>query len=79
MRMVVTPVTFSPFAIAHWMGAAPRYFGSNDACRLMLPYFGSSSIHLGIIRPYPTTMIAAGAISFNLARNSSFCLIFSGW
>jgi hypothetical protein len=25
--MVVLPVTVSPLAMAHWMGAAPRYFG----------------------------------------------------
>src|SRR5579871_2809734 len=30
MRIVVTPVTDSPFAMAHWIGAAPRYLGSND-------------------------------------------------
>ncbi len=25
--MIVTPVWVSPLAMAHWMGAAPRYFG----------------------------------------------------
>ena len=37
MRMVVTPVTDSPRAIAHWIGAAPRYFGSSEACMFRLP------------------------------------------
>ena len=32
MRMVVTPVTVSPFAMAHCRGAAPRYLGSSEAC-----------------------------------------------
>ena len=31
--MTVTPVSVSPFAIAHWTGAAPRYFGRReDGC-----------------------------------------------
>ena len=37
MRIVVTPVIFSPFAIAHWIGAAPRYFGNSEACRFKFP------------------------------------------
>jgi len=36
--MVVTPVDgFTPVRTAHWMGAAPRYFGNKEAWRLMLP------------------------------------------
>ena len=34
---MVTPVTGSPFATAHWIGAAPRYFGSNEPWRFRLP------------------------------------------
>ncbi len=34
MRMVVTPVMVSPDAMAHWMGAAPRYFGSSEAVQV---------------------------------------------
>jgi hypothetical protein len=51
MRIVVTPVVVSPFAIAHWIGAAPRYFGSSEACRLRLPSGGRSIIHCGMMRP----------------------------
>ena len=38
-------------AMAHWIGAAPRYFGSSEACRLMLPCAGRSSIQRGMMRP----------------------------
>ena len=44
MRMIVTPVSRSPRRIAHWIGAAPRYCGSSDACTLMQPRRGSSRI-----------------------------------
>ncbi len=37
MRMRVTPVSVSPCAMAHWMGAAPRKRGSSEACTLTLP------------------------------------------
>src|SRR5918912_203700 len=40
--MSVTPVSFSSLRIAHWMGAAPRYFGSNDVCTFKQPDFGRS-------------------------------------
>src|ERR1039458_2245858 len=45
----------------------------------MLPSFGRSIIHCGMMRPYPTTMIASGAMLSNSARNSPLFLIFSGW
>src|SRR2546422_3304932 len=37
-RIVQTPVFVSPFAIAQCTGAAPRYFGRSEPCRLMQPY-----------------------------------------
>ena len=40
MRIVVTPVTVSPFATAQLIGAAPRYFGSSEAWTLTQPYLG---------------------------------------
>jgi len=40
--IVVTPVTSSPWAIAHCTGAAPRYFGSSEACTLTMPSGGMS-------------------------------------
>ena len=36
-RMIVTPVIASPAMTARWIGAAPRYFGSSDACTLIMP------------------------------------------
>ena len=32
--MVVFPVTVSPIATAHWIGAAPRYFGSRERMQI---------------------------------------------
>ncbi len=37
IRPGVTPVSVSPLAMAHWMGAAPRYFGSNEAWTFSMP------------------------------------------
>ena len=37
IRMIVTPDSFSPLIIAYWIGAAPRYLGSKDACTLIQP------------------------------------------
>ena len=42
--MMVTPVSVSPFKIAHSMGAAPRYFGSREAWMFRQPYRGRSRI-----------------------------------
>ena len=36
------PVLVSPLAMAQAMGAAPRYFGSREACRLIQPRRGMS-------------------------------------
>ncbi len=49
INMVVTPVSVSLFMIAHWIGAAPRYFGSSDACMFIAPIFGSARIFFGSI------------------------------
>src|SRR5207247_1181374 len=46
-RIVQTPVFVSPCAIAQCTGAAPRYFGRSEPCRLMQPYWGNSSNHEG--------------------------------
>ena len=35
--MMVTPVSWSPDAMAHWMGAAPRYRGRSEPCTLIAP------------------------------------------
>ncbi len=45
------PVFVSPAAMADCMGDGPRYFGSNDGCRLITPSFGISKIICGMMRP----------------------------
>ena len=76
-RIVVTPVMVSPCAMAHWIGAAPRYFGKREACTLMFPRRGRSIIHCGTIRPYPTTIIASGRNASSCSFNSELFLILS--
>lgn len=66
MRIIVTPVISSPLMTAHWIGAAPRYFGSRDACTLMHPYFGRSRILFGRICPKAATMMISGANFSNI-------------
>jgi len=51
MRIVVSPVIVSPLTIAQWIGAAPRYFGSSDACRLTHPSRGISIKRCEMICP----------------------------
>ena len=51
IRMRATPVFASPWAMAHWMGAAPRKRGSSEACTLTQPCVGTSSTSLGRIFP----------------------------
>jgi hypothetical protein len=36
-KKVVTPVSVSPCMMAWLMGAAPRYLGNKDPCRLKAP------------------------------------------
>ena len=50
-RIVVSPVFLSPLMMAQAMGAAPRYFGSSEACRFIQPSRGISSRRLGMICP----------------------------
>ena len=49
--MTVTPVSVSPLAIAHWIGAAPRYFGRSDVWTFRHPNFGKSRIVCGKMCP----------------------------
>ena len=46
---VVTPVSRSPLINAQFIGAAPRYCGNREACRLNVPYRGSSNTARGSI------------------------------
>ena len=78
MRIIVTPVISSPLMTAHWIGAAPRYFGSRDACTLMHPYFGRSRILFGRICPKAATMMISGANFFKYSTLAS-SRIFTGW
>ena len=51
MRMMHTPVSVSPRITDHWMGAAPRYRGSNDPCTFQGPSRGIASSAGGRMRP----------------------------
>ena len=76
---MVTPLTFSPFIMTHWSGAAPRYIGRSDACTFTHPYLGSVSTLTGRSCPNATTTITSGASFLSSSRNSSFFLTLSGW
>ena len=39
IKNVVTPVSFSPLIMAQFMGAAPRYLGNKEPCKLIVPKF----------------------------------------
>ncbi len=47
MRMVVTPVVFSPRRIAHSAGMAPRNFGRREKWRFKGAIFGKLSQETG--------------------------------
>ena len=51
MYMAVTPVSSSPFRIAHWTGPLPRSFGRTLAWILMQPRGGISRTLWGKILP----------------------------
>jgi hypothetical protein len=80
IRMVVTPVTDSPLAIAHWIGAAPRYFGSRDACKFKISQPGKIDHPLrddaAIADDYDR--VASGPVAANWSRNSALFLMVAG-
>ncbi len=47
--IIVMPVSFFPSIMAWWIGAPPRYSGSNDAWTLMQPKRGAFKISVGNI------------------------------
>ena len=49
MRMIVTPVSFSPATIARWMGAAPRLGMVNVHASLLPAYRGAAPIQRAIV------------------------------
>ena len=51
---VVAPVSLSPFITAQLIGAAPRYCGSNEACRLKVPKRGIAHTTSGNMRKATT-------------------------
>ena len=48
---IVVPVTVSPRISAHWIGAAPRYFGSRLVWVFRKPCCGTASREAGRILP----------------------------
>ena len=61
ISMVVTPVSVSPVAIAHWMGAAPRSFGRSEAWTFTVPRGAMSITARGRIWPKATTTCSSGS------------------
>ena len=74
IKKVVTPVIFSPLIIAWLMGAAPRYKGKREACRLIVPIGGMAHIFSGSILKATTTKRSAEKSLSLPANPSSFRL-----
>ena len=55
--IVVTPERASPLMMARLIGAAPRYFGKREECKLMQNCLGTFSRASWSICPKATTMI----------------------
>ena len=70
IKNVVTPVSSSPLIIAQWIGAAPRYLGNREACKLNEPFEGIDQTSFGSIRKATTTNTSA-LCSFNSETNDS--------
>ena len=82
-KNVVTPVSVSPLITAQLIGAAPRYCGNNEACRLNVPKRGISHTTSGNIRKATTicrsafkarnSAINASSFSFSGCNTGRFC------
>ncbi len=71
-KNVVTPVSDSPFITAQLIGAAPRYLGKMEPCRLNAPFEACVYTFGGRMR-YATTAITSGLSSPTAsAKASSF-------
>ena len=68
--MIVTPVSFSPAAIAAAMGAAPRYLGSRLAWTFQTPMGKRSSVSCDKICPYAQVTIRSAPTSLRGASSS---------
>ena len=75
-KKVVTPVSVSPFITAQLMGAAPRYLGRREPCRLKAPSAGMLHTASGNMRKATTTCRLAFRAS-NACKNAE-SLSFSG-
>ena len=75
---IVTPVVFSPFSTAHWIGAAPRYFGSSEPWTLMQPLGGIARTAGGSSLPYAATAISSGFSARSVSAASSVRSV-AGW
>ena len=58
-KKVVTPVSFSPLITAQLIGAAPRYLGSKEPCKLIVPKGGMFHTTSGNILKATTTCKSA--------------------
>src|SRR5688572_8512304 len=68
-KNVVAPVSFSPLMIAQLIGAAPRYWGSNEAWRLNVPSEGIAHTTSGNILN-ATTIWRLAWYDLSSSRNS---------
>ena len=82
-KKVVIPVSVSPLITAQLIGAAPRYWGSNEACKLKVPNRGIFQTTSGNIRKATTiwrsafhsrsACTKASSFSFSGCSNGKFC------
>ena len=76
-KKVVMPVSVSPLITAQLIGAAPRYCGSNDACRLKVPRRGIFQTTSGNI--LKATTICKSAFQARKASTNASSFNLSGW
>ena len=70
MRMMLTADLVQPSMICRSIGAAPRYHGSGDGCRLMEAMCGTSSNVSGRIRPYESRNRISMCAAVNCSASS---------
>ena len=73
-KNVVTPVVVSPFITAQLMGAAPRYLGRSEACRLNVPNGGICHTTWGSILKAMTMKRSACSARSSATKSSSLRL-----
>ena len=75
---MLTPVSSSPLRIAAGIGAAPRYFGSNEGWTFNAPCGASRSARRFNSSPYATTTSRSGATA-SMTSSASSDRSDSGW